>query len=455
MKRLVTIALVAACSKDLHHTVDALPGDAPGDTLVPSGNDPPAGAVTLTVKRGNATVPNVAVFFQDPASTLIEQKLTNESGLAFALMPGGGFVTAVEHVGQGLDEITTFASVAPSDALRLDFMDPGQRKEWPIQLSFSADTGGTATSYVVRTSCSSETFSAKPVPVAADDNQVTLSGCDDGLVDFAIESFDVDGVPTGRALYEAAVMLPAPLPPTDAGTAFAPLTLSATFAPVETHTIDYVNVPTSLSAVAVMQAISAERRTYEVTNSAPRSTSSTTTSMSLVLPAGATTQLTATVGYPSSSTAKSQYQVFDWGPASTAYSLDVSQSILPGYIAGPVYDPASRAITWTEGTAVVQPDLVRARIHVHRDAFPEGSSWGWRIVAPRSAAATVVYPQLPNVGFDFNPQDGDVYGVDELTNVKLPGGYAAWRPRAFLDFAHAVTGPSGSIYVETLYSPEL
>jgi hypothetical protein len=147
--------------------------------------------------------------------------------------------------------------------------------------------------------------------------------------------------------------------------------------------------------------------------------------------------------------------VFDWGPASTSYTLDVSQSVLPGYDTAPVYDPATRAITWVESTAPIQPDLVRARIHIFRDEFPTGRSWGWRIVAPRAAGSTVVYPQLPVVGFDFNPHDGDTVGVDELTNVKLPGGYAAWRATAFTNIARAVTGASGKIFVETLYSPEL
>lgn len=456
MKRVVAIALVsllAACGKDLHHTVDALPADAPADTLGTSTDDAPPGAVKLTVKRGTANVPDVAVYFQDPSSTLIEQKLTNENGLAWALMPEGGFVTAVEHVGAGLEEISTFAAVAPGDALRLDFMNPGQTKEWPIQLGFTADSAG-ATSYVVRTSCSSEAMGVmNPAPSSSTENNFTLSGCDDGIADFAIESYDVDGITTGRALYVPSVTLPAPLPPVNGDTAFATLQLPGDFAGVELHTIDYVNVPDTVGALGVLQGISATRRAYDVTTSAPRTTS--TVSMSVSVPAGAATQLTAMVVYPASSTANGQQMVFDWGASTAAYTLDLDQSSLPAYESSPSYASATRTITWTESAAPVQPDLVRARIHVHRDGFPSGRSWGWRIVAPRSAAATVVYPQLPIVDFDFNPKDGDAVGVDELTTMKLPGGYAAWRPTAFVDVARGVSGASGKLFVETLYVPEL
>lgn len=454
MKRVVAIvALLGACGKELHHTVDALPPDAPGDTLVPSTNDAPPDAVKLTVKRGTATVPNVSVYFQDPSSTLIEQKLTNENGLAWALMPDGGFVSAIEHVGGGLDEITTFAAVAPADALQLDFMAAGQTKEWPIHLGFAADAAGAA-SYVVRSSCSSEAMGvANPAPASSTENNFTLSGCDDGIADFAIESYDAEGIATGRALYVPSVTLPTPLPPVNGETVFATLQLAGDFAGVESHTIDYVNVPETVGALGVLQGISATRRAYDVTTSAPRTTS--TVSMSVAVPSGAATQLTAMVVYPAASTAKGQQMVFDWGATTAAYTLDLGQSYLPGYESSPTYAPATRTITWTESAAPVQPDLVRARIHIHRDGFPSGRSWGWRIVAPRSSAATVEYPMLPIVDFDFNPNDGDTYGVDELTNVKAPGGYAAWRPTAFVDVARAVSGASGKIFVETLYVPEL
>lgn len=449
MRRSVLIALVTACKSDLHHTVDAPPTDMATDTLGESTDDAPPGAVTLTVKRGTTNVPDVAVYFQDPSSTLIEQKLTNENGFAWALMPDGGFVSAIEHVGTGLEEISTFAAVAPGDALRLDFMNPGQTKEWPIQLSFTGDASG-ATTYMTRTSCTADAFPVtQPVPTTTTENTATLSGCDDGIADFVIQSLDAEGNPTGRALYAGGVALPSPA---TAGT-FALLQLPGDFAMMAEHKIDYVNVPDTLSAVFVLHGISATRRAYEVNLTGERTSS--TISMTAPVPAGAATQITSVVGFPAASTEIGQHYVYDWGAAITEYSLDLAAASLPRYLTSPAFDPAARTITWTEAAAALQPNLVRARIHVHRDDIPSGRSWGWRIVAPRSAATTVVYPQLPLVDFDFNPKDGDTYGVDELTNMTVPGGYAAWRPTAFVDVGRAVSGASGKISVETLYVPEL
>jgi hypothetical protein len=306
-----------------------------------------------------------------------------------------------------------------------------------------------AASYTVRTSCSSETMAIiNPIPVASDENKFTLSGCDDGIADFAIASYDDDGNPTGRALYVPAVTLP----PAAAGT-FPAVQLAGDFVMMEPHTLQYTNVPATLSAISALQGISATRRAFDVTVSESRVSS--TVSMGVSVPVGASTQITVSIGYPASSTEKGQQMVFDWGAASAAYTLDYATASLPRYETSPAYDPATRTVTWTEGSAPMQPDLVRARIHAYRDDIPASHSWGWRIVAPRSSATSVTYPQLPIVDFDFNPKDGDIVGVDELTNVKLPGGYAALRPRAFGDIKGAVSGASGKIFIEALYFPEL
>ncbi len=449
MKRIVLVALGTACGNDLHHTVDAPPADMTGDTLATSTDDGPPGAVKLTVMRGTTKVSNVAVYFQDPSSTLIEQKLTNENGIAWALMPSGGFVSAIEHVGGGLEEISTFAAVAPADLLRLDFMNPGQTKEWRIQLSFAADAAGAAY-YTVRTSCNADAFSVtQPAPASAGENTGTLSGCDDGVADFVIQSFDVEGNSTGRALYAGTV----PLPTAGTPGAFAALALPGDFANMEPHTIDYVNVPDTLSAIGVLQGISATRRAYEVTTSGERTSS--TISLAVNMPSGSATQITSMTGFPAATTEIGQQLVYDWGASTAAYSLDVAAASLPRYLTAPAYDPAARTITWTEAAASAQPNVVRARIHVHRDDIPTGRSWGWRIIAPRSTTASVAYPQLPIVDFDFNPKDGDTVGVDELTNAQLPAGYAAWRQTGFVDIAKAISGSSGRIAIETLYVPEL
>lgn len=458
MRRAGSLATVlvafAACGNDgLHHTVDALPADVAIDQVTPNNDDPPAGAVTLTITRNSAAVANVAVFFQDPSSTLIEQTLTNEGGLAWALMPDGGFVTAIEKRGDGLYELSTFAGAAAGDALQLAFAASAGQKSWPFKLAFSPSTNGMH--YQVRTSCSDEAFGIDdPASTAPDTNIVSLSGCDDGIADFVVTALDMDGLPTGDALVAEAVTLPAP-PNGGMADASPPqyntLTLPGTFLPVETHTLSYSNLGAELDSLTVYQAISATRRAYSAADIAPRA--GTTASATLQIPAGATTMLTVTTA--NSAGQKGQQSLYEWGAASTTYTLDAATGLsLPSYSAYPTFDPATRTIAWSETGGSAQPDAVRARIHAYRDDIPAGTSWGWRIIAPRTGAS-VTLPQLPVLGFDFNAHDTDTVGVDELTTLRLPGGYAAWRARGFTDVTRAVSGPSGSITQQTLYFEQL
>lgn len=449
MRHLLLALLVAACGKDAHHTVDAPPTDVAVDMLGASDDNPPANAVKLTVTRGTSPVENVAVYFQDPQSALIEQKLTSKNGLAWALMPDGGFVTAIEHVSAELDELTTFAAVQPADDLQLAFADPGERTLWPFEITFPAETG--ATGYTVYTSCSDSYSFAQAAPTTPPKNEMLLSGCDDGIADFIVVPLGGEGTPLGTALYAKDVTLPAPPAPqpTDAmPPALNTLALTGTYAAFETHDLSYTDVPDSVGFLGIFQAVSATRRTYETTTAAERTSPSL--AAQLQLPAGAATQLTVTTTFPAQSTEKGQQLVYDWGAASTTYALDVDGALLPPYDSSPSFDVATRTISWTERAGAGTPNAVRARMHIHRDDIPTGRAWGWRIAAPRGDT-TIVLPQLPVVDFDFNPKDGDSVGIGELTTVQLPGGYDAWRPGAFADLSGAVAGTSGRMVVQTLY----
>jgi hypothetical protein len=465
MRALWALCLFAGCGKDLHHTVDGGPPDVSFDTLSPSTGDIPAGAVVLRVTRGVDTVPNVAVFFQDPTSKLVADKLTNEGGLAWALLPDGGFVTALQHIGAGVDELTTFAGVKPSDVLALAMSDPGQHKAWPMKLTFQPDAS--ATSYSVRTSCSDETFSVgTPQPAASDPpNTITLSGCDDGVADFSVMSYDVNGDPTGNILYAEGVALPTPpAAPVDSAAEYPQLDLAPAFGPVSAHSASYTNAPDFYGSLSVYQAVNAQRRAFDAATTIDRTGPSISGQLSQAFPTtGPSTMLTVTTGNPNvtydadgvpHSGSLSQYLYFDWGAMTETYMLDVSTVFIGAYQSNPAYDAGTRTISWTEGSAPLAADLVRGHIHVYRDGVPSGSSWGWRILAPH-AAASVTFPQLPVVGFDFTPSASDTTTIDELTTAKVPGGYDAWRAHGFTDFARAVTGASGTMSVQMLYSPPL
>jgi len=146
--------------------------------------------------------------------------------------------------------------------------------------------------------------------------------------------------------------------------------------------------------------------------------------------------------------------VLDWGPWSPSYALDVGSALLRAYAGAPSYDLAKRAIVRDVGSAGVSPDSVRAALRVYRPAIPEGTSWRWSIVMPDSGAP-LVFPALPALdGRDFNPGAADTVTFSELTSVKSPGGYAAFRQLGFGDVLKLVSGASGRVVVQRLFTPD-
>src|SRR5688500_13412721 len=135
MTRFTLLLALLGCGDKLHHGIDAPPPDVSIDTVGTTTGDPPPNAVKLVVTRAAMPVIGVAVVFQNPDSSLVHAGLTNEQGLAWAEIANGGYVTAIEDAGNGLEELTTFAAVQAGDALVLDFASTRDRREWPIALS--------------------------------------------------------------------------------------------------------------------------------------------------------------------------------------------------------------------------------------------------------------------------------------------------------------------------------
>ncbi|NVB83155.1 MAG: hypothetical protein HOV81_32575 [Kofleriaceae bacterium] len=427
-RALVLAALLAACKADLHHTTDANAPGVPGDTLAPSIGDPPPGAVTLTVTRLGQPMPDVAVFFQNADSSLVGASLTNAKGLAWAAMTPGGFVTAVEHKGSGVDELSTFAAVEPGDALALDVEPVGPRDQVTFALTFP---DAAAASYAIYTPCGSMHAAATTVAF-------TGTGCAN-LVDFVIVPLDGQGTPAGPALSAPSTAIDAPA-----------VALTGAYQPFAATTFAYTSVPASWQFIGLYHAISAERRAYE--QSGGTAPSSTVAALQLALPWTAASTLTVTTQFPTTSELGRQ-QIYNWQPASTVYVLDLGSVQLAPYASAPAYDRTARVVSWTEGTGA-QGDVVRARLHLYRDDIPAGRTWTWRIAAPRTATS-VAYPQLPVLDFDFNAQPSDTLSIDELTTIQVPGGYAGFRAHAYGDPMLGVTGASGRMVIQTAFSREL
>jgi hypothetical protein len=441
MMRQLTFALLLAACSNTHHGVDAPPADVSTDTIGAGDGEPPANAVKLAITRGGFPAVGIAVVFQAADSSLVLASLTNDKGIAWAELAGGGFVTAFDHVGANLDELTTFAGVQPADALTLDLDPSGSKDEWPVTISIPADPG--AAGYRVFTTCGG------PIGVEpAAGTPTTLVGCG-GMADAVVVTEDDAGDPL-RAFFAGNVVVPQPPPPpeTDAmPPVFPGLPLAGSYAALAPTTFSYSNVPATVTFVATFHAFaSAHGRVYERTAGEAPSGGSVQTS--ILVPAASAPTLVATNLFSQQVGIQTIYEA---RAAAGAYALDVGASLLPPFASAPSFDAGS--VTWMEGAAPVQPDLVRARIHVYRDAVPTGRSWGWRMVAPRSGTQ-VTYPQLPSFGFDFNPASGDIVGVSELMTAAVPGDYAAVRRIAFGDLTSLVIGTTERGVIQMLNSIE-
>jgi hypothetical protein len=274
--------------------------------------------------------------------------------------------------------------------------------------------------------------------IASTSEDITLVGCG-SMTDLVVVPVDAEGTALG-ALFAQNVTID------------GPVDIQGSYQSFETVSLSYTNVPDFVSFVGMYEALSATRRAYADTNGVATANHAATANVSM--PPSTGTELTATNLFPTSGEIGIQ-TIYNWHAATTAYSLDVGSVLLPPFSTAPTFTPATRTIGWTERAGALQPDLVRARIHVYRDAIPSGTAWSWRIVAARNGTS-ITYPQLPVIdSFDFTPAADDTVTVDELTTVSLPGGFAGFRTKAFSEPRGAISGTLGRIVQQDLYFESL
>lgn len=433
MKHILATLLLAACGNELHHTVDAQPADTSADTSVPVNGQPPADAVSVTITRQGVAQAGVAVVFQDPSSTLIDAATTDTEGRAWARMPAGGFVTSIEHVGSGVDELTTFATVVNGDALRLDIapLDTGTDKA----LTVTVPIDGTASSYGIQTSCGAGGADATGT------GSMSLVNCGP-TTDLVIASY-LDGVATGRVLYAPGVALPAT----------GNVVIAGVYEELVASSLTYTNVPAQVALVSAYQAVSAVLRAYDTSGTvAPAGGTAT---IGLKIPPTTGSVLTVSTLYPVSGEV-GQQALYDWDTAAPTLTRDLATALLPAYATAPVYDVTTHTATWTERAGGPAADLVRATLNIFRDDIPVGRAWHWHLAVARGSTPSVKFPTLPSVaGFDFNPASADTAVVDELTELRLPGGLTPWRTQVFGPTAQSIIGAAGHIALQTLYFEQL
>jgi len=438
MIRALGLALVlAACGREIHHGVDAPPADSPSDIdAVVDNGQPPAGAVTLTVTRLSAPVGGITVVFQS-ADSVIQTSVTDATGRAWALMPDGGFVTAIEHIGPGSDDLTTFANVVAGDSLRLDATPILSGTNGEVAIGVPIDSNVITSSYAIQTSCGGG---------AADNagsGTVQLENCG-STFDVVVLGLDADGVPTGNALVAENV------------STTPPITVTGTLASFESVSLNYINVPSQISLVSTVQGLSATRLAYQISDSVAPSGGAA--AVAFKRPSTAGSVLTMTTLFPTTGTGEiGQQYIYDWdNAATTAKNIDLATSLLHAYATAPVYDKGTHAVSWTERTPGLTPDAMRVLLQIYRDDIPAGYAWRWKLAGARGTDPSITFPTLPTVnGFDFNPAADDTVGISDLTGLRLPGGLAPWRASIFAPIPHAITGAAGHITVQSLYEEQL
>jgi hypothetical protein len=434
--RLALATLLAACGSSHPPFPNGSPDAPPGDTLPQSTGDAAPNAVTVQVTLAGTAVANVAVFFEDPQSKPVGAATTDAQGTANALVPAGGFVTVIEpDDGSGTHHLATFAGVQAGDALHLDLQAPDTAQPSTMTVQVPTYTG--AAGYQLSTTCGQFGLGT------GGDASVTLLGCG-STADFLVQANDTSGHWIASQYW-----------PTVAVADGAMRALTGPYdLPVAT-TFSYTSVPASIEYVRTLERlVTAHGELYSDSTGSPVAGALVTNTITMPMTTG-TTALVVTDNYPLA-TEHGEQIIYDWNAWSSTYSLDVTATLLPAFDSAPLFEPTSADLSWTERAASSSPDFARARIHLYRDAFPTGTSWTWAIVAPRTDAGKVIFPQLPaTTGFDFNPHASDAIGVESVETVRAPGGYDAFRAHGFSNVTRAITGTTGTIVVQQLASPPL
>ena len=435
MRARLALLVVLGCGDD----AGSLP-DAPADAAIDAPVDAAAALVTLTITDGGVPAVGATVYFQDADSSLVATVLTGLDGRASAPVAGGGFVTAIEPRPAAFggivirDRLATFAGVQPGDDLHLDLRPPPDLTSITFDVQVPEDPE--AMDYTLFTSCG-----RAPLALAAGTmpTPVTLTGCA-GIADVLVTSNDLSARPL-RALYRpaqviadgATLALPGPY------TALLPVTIGITSSPawVASYLLE-LDVTTVRGPVfPAFAAIDpgAPSAVLELPD-APGTAVSVRADVYLVQPAVA------------------QQSLLAWDLPIGDHTLDAGALALRPFTTAPVFDPATRTVTWTDGAGLA-PDVVRAEVYTYRAGDP-AYAWHWQLVAPHGSTPSVTFPVLPPAAAAFTTTATDSFSVPALETLAISGGYDRLRPHALgrvLD--RALPGASGSLSYQRLYEPNL
>jgi hypothetical protein len=376
---------------------------------------PPAAVKVTVTGVGGLKQAGVRVHFQNPDSTLVASADTDANGVASAVMPLGGYVTAVNPfpdppAGIGTYvELRTFAGVKAGDNLILTLDEGGQVTDVTATAPLDATAG--VVSYLFATPCDSQSVDA---PTDASNPQVTLGLYGKCLTstDIVIASLDDNGEVV-HWLYAAGVA------PASSAIDLSAMTLAT--APT-TKTLSFTNIPTAIPTINVAQQLASSKGVVIRFGENMVSGPSGTTSWKLPPFTNAIDLVNGITDMPSGI---GSHAFIDWGAFSTGYTTDVGARLLiePTTVAS--FDTAMHQVKWTPATTGVAPEFAYAFANAFRATGSLGISW--QITAPY-ASGVVQFPTLPvENSNDYNFAATDTTGVDQVILGKVTGGYDAVR----------------------------
>jgi hypothetical protein len=408
MRRLTLLLALVACGDDGNrHIIDA-----------PNGGDSPDGTgpapVTLTVINGPTPTAGVRVYFQGPDSTLISSTTTDTTGTATAVMPDGGFVTALDPRGGGTATDThlyTWAGVKSGDHLQWYLAMPTQIAMTVIVPTDGAHTN--ATNYNVITSCGSVTIPLGAVasfPPQLQKLQVGFDACASGDVQVVLTDPQQAQLPVSSFFAGTQTFA-------DGGT--LDLRGISAYTAAANRSYTFTNNPTPAANINVQDVYLTTRGTlYHRGFTQPGDVG---TGM-MQMPVTFTGALQLVVTDQATSTTDRGFA--EW-QAPGDYTTNFGSHLLPDFAAAPTLD-ATRKYAWAETAGVQTADFAKIQFASARG----NNTWLWDAIGPDTGAG-VQLPTVPTDVFDFNFAAGDPLNNPNVTLFKVPGGYDAARPVLF------------------------
>jgi hypothetical protein len=231
-----------------------------------------------------------------------------------------------------------------------------------------------------------------------------------------------------------------------------PVALADDYQATTDVTFSYTGVASNLDDLSIVRELRSGRGNVAFFAQTVSPDGTTTASLTEPLPVVAGL-MAVTVTAENPSTGHGRQTVIELG-GDGDYTLDFGAVALHGYASTPGADAGSHAIAWSEASGGVAPDFVAGSSTLQRAGDDGLNTWSWQIVAPYSGQAKLTYPVLPTTLYDYNPAAEEQLAVQQLTTIKAPGGYDAFRARAFnTDPVNAISGAPGRIVFEEMFEP--